>query len=310
MAITGGYDNVLKVWDLGKQMHLTKTLTRDKRYGHTQYIRVVKADFGKGLAVSGSFDNSAKVWDLNAGKLIRTLGAFTSNSVTFGHTKLVRALDVNFDTDMVFTAGFDKKVAVWNLRSGLMLTQVNNAHSDLLRGIAAKAGDTVAYCLAWGCTCQGLADHYGVSMTTGFFNTVPVLARKWFMSHGCQARSSLCKDYANHKCPATFCYLNTEGVEKTCTSAVPTPAPTPPPTWSPTAAPTKPVYHQWFKKIPVLGPILGLVFDLLSEVPIVGDMIKSFNKTPQDIFEKSPNLFDTAGDLANSFIKGGSFKQK
>lgn len=43
MGITGGYDNVLKIWKFDASNHLVRTLSKDTRFKHTQYIRCVKA---------------------------------------------------------------------------------------------------------------------------------------------------------------------------------------------------------------------------------------------------------------------------
>merc|ERR1719169_70761 len=134
-------------------MHLVHTLTRDKRYAHSSYIRCVKADFSKMLAVSGSWDNTAKIWDLKENRLIRTLS---------GHTNSVRALDVNFDTELIFTGSWDKDVRVWNLRTGLVWTHELGARlgRELRHGVdlywelgQGRAGLEFAY---WACRDTGL----------------------------------------------------------------------------------------------------------------------------------------------------------
>lgn len=240
----------------------------------------MKADFTKKLAVSGSWDTNVKIWDLSEFKLIRTLK---------GHSQAVRALDVNFDTELIFSGDWDGGVRVWNVRSGLQMTSVT-AHNNMVRGIAANVGDDTLFCIAWGCTCQGAADAYGIQMSVGFEAGLSPKVRLWFMAHRCTTSAKACKDYTADTCSAKYCYLNNAGIVTTCSGAPPTPVPTMSPTFAPTPAPTKKFYHPWYHNVPVIGPILKLIMDLLGNVPVVGEMLKKLNAPAQAISGCQTNL--------------------
>jgi WD40 repeat protein len=120
-AVSGGYDNALKVWDLASGT-LLRTLT-----GHSLEIQriAVTAD---GKIVSASSDHTLKVWDLVSGTLLRTLE---------GHTHWVHAVAVTGDGRAI-SGSADKTLKVWNIASGQLLRTLEG-HSKAIKAVALTA---------------------------------------------------------------------------------------------------------------------------------------------------------------------------
>jgi len=69
VIVSGGWDKVVKVWELGK-MRL-----RTNHIGHTGYINTVTISPDGSLAASGGKDGIVMLWDLNEGKHLYSLEA-------------------------------------------------------------------------------------------------------------------------------------------------------------------------------------------------------------------------------------------
>ncbi|MEV4183155.1 hypothetical protein AB0J28_17155 [Streptosporangium canum] len=63
VAVTGGADNTVRVWDLATRKSLGQPMT-----GHTNTVEVVAVGQvnGRPVAVTGSLDGTVRVWDLSA----------------------------------------------------------------------------------------------------------------------------------------------------------------------------------------------------------------------------------------------------
>jgi WD40 repeat protein len=68
VAVTGGYDGTVRVWDLSSGSPIGAPLT-----GHTDGVGAVAAlvlPDGLLIAVTGSYDRTVRVWDLSSGSPI------------------------------------------------------------------------------------------------------------------------------------------------------------------------------------------------------------------------------------------------
>jgi len=69
IVVSGGWDKLVKVWDLNS-CQLLKDLT-----GHTKYLNSVAVSPDGSLCASGGADGNAMLWDLNEGKYLYSLEA-------------------------------------------------------------------------------------------------------------------------------------------------------------------------------------------------------------------------------------------
>src|SRR5262249_14955328 len=68
-AVSGSFDNTVKVWDL------TTGRTLRTLEGHAGLVNAVAMSDDGTRAVSGSYDKTLKVWDLTTGEVIATFAA-------------------------------------------------------------------------------------------------------------------------------------------------------------------------------------------------------------------------------------------
>ncbi|MEU1209419.1 WD40 repeat domain-containing protein [Nocardia sp. NPDC005825] len=107
VAVTAGFDRVVRVWDLGTGTERAVLTV------HTDQVWAVgctEVD-GRPVAVTAGSDRSVRVWDLGTG---------TERVVLVGHTDIVRALACT-EVDgrpVAVTASYDRSVRVWDLATG------------------------------------------------------------------------------------------------------------------------------------------------------------------------------------------------
>ena len=165
---SGGYDCVLRVWDVlsGKQLQQTPTgegtiycaaaLWGDRvatghsthkirlwsldngggaagvLQGHTSYVwslAVVGGGTGQRLLASASADRSVRLWDVDAG---------TCTAVLNGHTEPVWCL-VDLGGGRLLSGSSDRSLRVWNTATGASVAVVPNAHGEGDRGFIIAA---------------------------------------------------------------------------------------------------------------------------------------------------------------------------
>jgi len=102
-AISGSWDNTLKVWDLESGAEV-RTLR-----GHTGRVVSVTVTPDGQFAISGSWDNTLKVWDLETGVEVRTLK---------GDTGSVWCVTVTPDGQFAISGSSDSTLKVWDLETG------------------------------------------------------------------------------------------------------------------------------------------------------------------------------------------------
>jgi predicted NACHT family NTPase len=113
-ALSGSYDNTLRVWDLSTGQTL---LTLE---GHLNTVYCCEVFDQDRKALSGSYDKTLRVWDFSTGQTLSTLQE---------HSSAVRCCAV-FDQDRKALSGsVDSTLRVWDLSTGQTLSTLQG-HSN------------------------------------------------------------------------------------------------------------------------------------------------------------------------------------
>lgn len=127
LVVSGGWDNVVKVWD--KDFNLVHNLV-----GHTGYVSTVTVSPDGSLCASGGRDGLAKLWDLNDGKHLYDLAAgATIHSLVFSPTRYW------------LCAATDREIIVWDLETKDVVERLEPEWEERSR----KALKPYCLCLCW-----------------------------------------------------------------------------------------------------------------------------------------------------------------
>ncbi|MFJ2030225.1 protein kinase [Streptosporangium sp. NPDC087985] len=109
IAVSGGDDSTVRVWDLAAGKQLGQPLTG---HGNAVTSVAVSRSDGRSIAVSGSYDGTVRVWDLAAGKQL--------GQPLTGHGDIVWsvALGELAGKSVAVSGGSDGAVRVWDLAAG------------------------------------------------------------------------------------------------------------------------------------------------------------------------------------------------
>jgi WD40 repeat protein len=120
---TGGFDNLIKLWEIGSDGSL-KPMKELK--GHTGPVYAVAFHPREPLLVSGSQDKTAKVWNLKDGKIT---AEFKS------HSDIVDAVAFSPDGKFIASGSADKSVRLWNPADGKELKNLGT-HTGSVYAVA------------------------------------------------------------------------------------------------------------------------------------------------------------------------------
>jgi WD40 repeat protein len=132
IAVTGGWDHTVRIWDLisGIPIGLFS--------GHNGRVTAVACGQldGRAIAVTGGWDHTVRIWDLTSGIAIDLLT---------GHTGPVTAVAcAHLDAHpSVVTSGRDHTVRIWDPRTRLQINRID-LPSDVKAVTVTPAGGIVA----------------------------------------------------------------------------------------------------------------------------------------------------------------------
>jgi len=134
LVVSAGWDKLVKVWSLGEEFRLERTLS-----GHTGYINTVTVSPDGSLCASGGKDGTAMLWDLQNGRMLYSLEAGDIiNSLVFSPNRYW------------LCAATDSGIKIWDLETKLLVTNLDkNVPQFSLR---SEAGNYYANNPNPGCT--------------------------------------------------------------------------------------------------------------------------------------------------------------
>lgn len=134
LAISGGEDQTLRLWDLAQGGGCRRVLN-----GHEHYVSAVAMSADGELVVSGSWDTTLRVWDLRRGRCLRVLR---------GHEGIVTAVALSAGGEVAISAGWDRTVRVWDVASGRCL-KTFAGHEAIAAGVALSPDGMLAASGGW-----------------------------------------------------------------------------------------------------------------------------------------------------------------
>ncbi|HEY4384497.1 MAG TPA: hypothetical protein VGN34_08510, partial [Ktedonobacteraceae bacterium] len=158
MLVSGGGDNMIKVWNLstGKEVH---TLI-----GHTGAVYGIAISSNGQTLISSSTDQTIKVWNLSTGQKVRTLK---------GHRNNVMSVVVSTDGETLISGSSDQTIKVWNLSTGQEVRTLIG-HRDPVVSMALSTDGKTLVSGSWDCTIRvwNLSTSQEVRTLTGHAGTV------------------------------------------------------------------------------------------------------------------------------------------
>ena len=129
-VLTGGDDNLIKIWNIYSQ-HIT-----DKLEGHECTIwSIASLNSDNSLIASGSSDNSIIVWDLNTLKSVFTLE---------GHENTISCLRM-MNNELLMSCSWDTTIRIWNLKSRNCITCLQG-HKNIVWDVIQLEDGNIASC--------------------------------------------------------------------------------------------------------------------------------------------------------------------
>ncbi|MEV5204483.1 hypothetical protein [Streptomyces sp. NPDC053720] len=127
VAVTGGYDGTVRVWDLTTGQPAGEPLT-----GHTSAVYAVATAVveGRPVAVTGGYDETVRVWDLTTGQ--------PAGEPLTGHTDAVYAVAtaVVEGRPVAVTGSLDETVRVWDLTTCQLVGEPLTGHTSAVTSVA------------------------------------------------------------------------------------------------------------------------------------------------------------------------------
>jgi WD domain, G-beta repeat len=129
VAVTGGWDATVRIWDLSTGTPIGAPLT-----GHTGVVSTVACTVldGRPVAVTGGWDATVRIWDLSTGTPI--------GAPLTGHTRPVHAAacTVLDGRPVAVTGGWDATVRIWDLSTGTPIGAPLTGHIGPVDAVACE----------------------------------------------------------------------------------------------------------------------------------------------------------------------------
>ncbi|MFH9002070.1 AAA family ATPase, partial [Streptomyces afghaniensis] len=129
VAVTGGTDGMVCVWDLASGQPIGEPLPCQR--GRVQAVATAVLPHGRTVAVTSSDDGMVRVWDLATGQL-------TGEPLT-GHTDRVTAVGTAVLPNghpLAVTGSNDRTVRVWDLATGQLVGEFSTRHTGQVEAVA------------------------------------------------------------------------------------------------------------------------------------------------------------------------------
>lgn len=129
MALSVGFDQYLRVWNLGT----TPALRSAHDIGADPLYRWIQHPNGKQVWVCSANEPDIGLWDLSQNKQIQRWT---------GHTQGVRALALSPDKQWLVSASSDRSLRIWNVSTGKLTKTIDQAHTLPINHLTFRPGGT------------------------------------------------------------------------------------------------------------------------------------------------------------------------
>jgi WD40 repeat protein len=132
--VSGGADNVMKVWALsddGEAPALLHTLT-----GHTHLVLTVKVSPDGMKIASGSWDKTVMIWSVQSGEQLLTYR---------GHQANIMCVAWSSDSRLVASGGTDRNVCMWDAAEGTQVMEPLRGHGKAVLCVVLNTTTTLLF---------------------------------------------------------------------------------------------------------------------------------------------------------------------
>jgi WD40 repeat protein len=124
MAVSGGWDATVRVWNLASGAACLHTLA-----GHANYVTAVCLSQCGRRVLSASYDGTLRLWDALKGRCLRVFS---------GHKGAVFAAAILDQRQLAFSGGEEKVLKIWGLDAGGCIATLDG-HDDWIKALAVLA---------------------------------------------------------------------------------------------------------------------------------------------------------------------------
>ena len=128
---TGGYVNLVRLWDVRKSLESKQGSELKPFLGHTAEVTAIAFSPDNLLLATGDLKGNVLLWNIETREIIRKLK---------GHTRKITAIDFLKDGARLVTSSIDNSVGQWDVSTGKEIEQLVLKHPDSVIAMQVVSG--------------------------------------------------------------------------------------------------------------------------------------------------------------------------